>query len=155
MKLYCDAMLIKLGRWLRVAGYDTRIAGLHLSDREVFESAKSEKRKLITRDRKLEEFSGADQFVVLLHANLLNDCVAELTKKLNINWMFRPFSRCVNCNSVLHEADVEQVTNLNRSLKLSVNNVYYCEQCKQLFWEGSHVRRMRARLEEFTKYSKD
>ena len=54
MKLFCDEMLIKLGRWLRVAGYDTRIARQGMSDRQIMQLAREENRCLITRDSNFE-----------------------------------------------------------------------------------------------------
>ncbi len=149
MKLYCDEMLVRLGHWLRAAGYDTEIAVPEMSDREILESALDQQRKLITRDRKLNEFRLAKETVVLLRANSFEDCIEEVTSKLRIDWQHRPFCRCMRCNTLLHEATVKQVDELNRSFKKTVNNVYYCPRCEQLFWEGSHVTRMRTRLAEF------
>jgi len=149
MKFYCDEMLIGLGRWLRAAGYDTEIAGNDLSDRQILEQSIQQGRKLVTRDRKLKNFRIAKNTVVLLDCNIFIDCVAEVTQRLNIDWLHRPFSRCMMCNTPLIAATVQQVTHLNHSLNKTVNNVYYCEHCDRLYWEGSHVRRMRARLQEF------
>ena len=152
MKFYCDEMLIRLGHWLRAAGYDTRIAGNGYTDRQIFEQSLVENRKLITRDNKLIEYRDASRVVVLLDCNLFQDCVVEVTSRLNIDWLYRPFSRCLKCNTSLSPATVEQVTQLNHSLKKTVNNVYYCQPCDQLFWEGSHVSRMRAKLIEFNQF---
>jgi len=152
MKLYCDEMLIRLGHWLRAAGHDTKIATNACSDRQILHQSLAEQRKLITRDRKLKEFRDARDTVVLLDCKLLQDCVVEVTRRLQIDWLYRPFSRCLVCNTPLLPATVEQVTHLNAALKKTVNNIYYCASCEQLFWEGSHVRRMRARLLEFNRY---
>jgi uncharacterized protein with PIN domain len=147
MKLYCDEMLIRLGHWLRAAGHDTKIAGPGYSDRQILQQS------LSTRDRKLLEFRGARDTVLLLHCNLFEDCVVEVTSRLRINWLYRPFSRCLRCNTPLSSATVQQVTDLNAHLKKTVNNIYYCARCDQLYWEGSHVTRMRARLAAFNRYN--
>jgi hypothetical protein len=44
-----------LGRWLRIAGYDTAIAERGRRDRELVEQAHAEKRILLTCDRRLVE----------------------------------------------------------------------------------------------------
>ena len=54
MKLFCDEMLLRLGRWLRAAGYDTAIAENAVADAEIIERCAGEGRTLITRDRHLE-----------------------------------------------------------------------------------------------------
>ena len=56
--LLCDRMLIRLGRWLRAAGYDTEIAADAIADRLLLDHAIREGRLLLTRDRKLAEHRG-------------------------------------------------------------------------------------------------
>ncbi|TNF34778.1 MAG: hypothetical protein EP315_06760, partial [Gammaproteobacteria bacterium] len=84
MKLYCDEMLIRLGRWLRAAGYDTEIASSNVSDRRIFDEAVAQDRILLTRDRKLVEFREAANTVLLLECNTLTECIVELSHKLHI-----------------------------------------------------------------------
>jgi uncharacterized protein with PIN domain len=50
MKFFCDYMLVRLGKWLRAAGYDTKIATPHQTDQMILEEALGEKRYLVTRD---------------------------------------------------------------------------------------------------------
>ncbi|MCW8956307.1 MAG: Mut7-C RNAse domain-containing protein [Gammaproteobacteria bacterium] len=155
MKLFCDEMLIKLGRWLRVAGYDTRIARQGMDDRQIIQLAKEENRRLITRDRKLLEFRNAAATVVLLDCKLMDQCLEEVTQKLHINWLNNPFSRCLNCNTLLLEAGAEQYQLLPETIKKTVTGLCYCPDCQQLFWEGGHVQRMRHQLEYFSEYFGD
>ena len=149
MKFYCDEMLIRLGRWLRAAGYDTLIAEQQMSDRDIVQQARREGRKLITRDRKMAEYRDVDNVVVLLQCKKMSECIAEVTQALNIDWLTQPFTRCTVCNSILHNADEKQITELNRTFKKSVNKLYYCPVCDRLYWDGSHVKRMRHKLTEF------
>lgn len=149
MKLFCDEMLIKLGRWLKMAGYDTFIARHGMSDRQNLQQARDENRCLITRDRKLMEFRNAAATVVLLESNSMDQCLEEVTRKIHINWLKRPFSRCLNCNTLLVAVNEEYCRQLPGSMKTTVSDINYCPVCKQLFWEGGHVRRMRHQLEYF------
>ena len=142
-------MLIKLGRWLRVAGYDTRIARHGMSDGQILGLARQESRLLISRDRKLMEFRDAASTVVLLDCQLMDQCLEEITIKLHINWLFRPFSRCLKCNTLLVAARPEHYRQLSDNFKSTVTGLCYCPGCSQLFWEGGHVRRMRDQLEYF------
>jgi len=150
VKLLCDEMLIKLGRWLRVAGYDTRIAQQGMDDRQIIQLARDEKRCLITRDRKLMEFRDAAATVVLLDCKLMDQCIEEITRKLHIDWLNRPFSRCLKCNTLMIDASVDQYNELSDKVKKTVTGLCYCPDCQQLFWEGGHVRRMRKQLESFS-----
>src|SRR5438552_9475862 len=53
VRLLCDEMLARLGRWLRAAGYDTEIAAGGMPDRALLARCAAEGRVLLTRDRHL------------------------------------------------------------------------------------------------------
>lgn len=150
MRFLCDEMLFRLGRWLRAAGYDVVIANPGQNDRELFELAREQQRQLITRDRKLLEYRGAADIVVLLNENDLEDVIRELTELLSINWLLKPFSRCMVCNTQLVSASESQYMTLPEDVREYSVEAFYCPCCKQLFWEGHHVERMRETLENFS-----
>lgn len=122
MRLLCDEMLQGLGRWLRA------------------------ERLLVTRDGKLLEHRGAARRVVLLRGNGLENCARELTERLALNWLHRPFSRCLLCNAVLSPASPERWDDVPPASRLAASRPAQCLQCGRLYWEGGHVRRMRERL---------
>ncbi|OGT19522.1 MAG: hypothetical protein A2V90_02675 [Gammaproteobacteria bacterium RBG_16_57_12] len=154
MKLLCDEMLKRLGRWLRAAGYDTVLDEDGTTDRELIERAQREGRWLITRDAKLMEYRHARQTVVLLLANSVEDCALELRHKLAIDWLYRPFSRCLECNATLVVAAAqEDLARVPREALARGTEVFRCSGCQRLYWQGSHVRRMRAKLEKWAKIS--
>jgi len=94
MKLLCDEMLMRLGRWLRAAGYDTAIAHSGRTDREVVAQAAREGRLLITCDRRMTEHKRVGSRLILLETQGLHAQAREVAGRLHINWMYRPFSRC-------------------------------------------------------------
>ena len=102
-------MLQRVGRWLRAAGYDTRIANPGTSDRELLQLALEEGRWLITRDRKLTEHRHAVDAVMLLRGNTVDQCIRELRSRLAIDLDYQPFSRCLRCNSPLEPARAEHL----------------------------------------------
>ena len=58
MRLICDEMLLRLGRWLRAAGYDTVIAEGGMDDATLIARCAAENRVLLTRDRELAACAG-------------------------------------------------------------------------------------------------
>lgn len=146
MKFLCDEMLKRLGRWLRAAGYDTLIEEEGAHDRALVQRAVREQRFLITRDRKLMEFREAPGVVVLLQSNTVQGCVRELTARLGVNWLFRPFTRCLVCNTLLTEAVPEQWCTVPQCSRTKIKQLFCCPQCGKLYWEGGHVRRMHDKL---------
>ena len=139
-------MLKRLGRWLRAAGYDTVIVEHSPSDRAMLEAARREGRLLVTRDHKLLEFRHAPGTVILLRGNTLNECIAGLSEKLQLDWLYRPFSRCLICNTELVEADAAAWDGIPEAARTHAQKLYRCTTCTRIYWEGGHVRRMRARL---------
>ena len=156
IRFVCDEMLQGMGRWLRAAGYDTLIADNGEPDAELLRLARKEGRYFLTRDRKLPlEYKGYGDVVVLLLANDLPNCVAELSGLIKINWLLAPFSRCLLCNQRLVAVGPDQQGQVTGFVPEDVwangQPVLYCPVCRKAYWEGSHVRRMRHRLEAFAK----
>jgi uncharacterized protein with PIN domain len=148
MKLLCDEMLKGLARWLRVAGYDTEIAHDGENDRSLIERARQSGRLLLTRDRKLLEFRHAKQTVRLLHCSGIDECARSVKQQLAIDWLHKPFSRCLLCNNKLHSVGSQQQELRNRvPPDVRHGPLLTCPRCQRLYWPGSHVRRMQARLD--------
>lgn len=145
-RFLCDEMLKGLGRWLRAAGYDTLILEDGESDAVLLKRARDEERLLITRDRALAE--QANGIVILLQCNSLNECAAMLSQAMNIDWHFRAFSRCMVCNSPLLSASAQQRKQIPDDAQQD-ELVLYCPVCDKLYWQGSHVIRMRAQLQRW------
>jgi uncharacterized protein with PIN domain len=143
----CDEMLIRLGRWLRAAGHDTAIARPRGSDRALLEAARADHRVLITRDRKVLEIRDAGASTLLLTGRGLKEWVAETTRYLAIDWLKAPFSRCLLCNRPLDTAPDEAHALLPARVINMAAQATWCPDCEKLYWPGSHVARMRRRLE--------
>ncbi len=142
-------MLLRVGQWLRVAGYDTVMPQVGSSDRKVIDMALQGGRWLVTRDRVIPDGKKAKPFTILLISNGLEANLRELTRLMQLDWFYRPFSRCQKCNS---EFEIPSFTQCRQALPEKILNqeqhFRYCPCCQQYFWEGGHVRRMRCRLEK-------
>lgn len=135
-RLLCDEMLKGLARWLRAAGYDVEMEPDGTRDRHIVERAVAEGRLLLTRDRTLLEIRDAPKVVLLLTSNSIADCARELTAKLGIDWLYRPFTRCMLCNTPLIEADRPF------GFPPHTEHLYICPTCDKYYWHGGHVDRM-------------
>lgn len=149
MKFLCDEMLLGLGRWLRAAGYDTAIAAAGAADRDLLRQAAAEERIVVSRDRRLLEHRAAAGRVVLLAAEGIDGCARELSALLQVDWSYRPFSRCLVCNSPLVAATVFDRAALSPATAHLPEPLRRCPRCDKIYWNGGHVRRMRARLGQF------
>ena len=68
---------------------------------------------------------------------------------------FAPFTRCLECNGLIHEvpkADVLDV--LPPNTRKFFNEFYQCENCRKVYWKGSHFERMQQFIEAFEQKQK-
>jgi len=142
-------MLQRVGRWLRAAGYDVLIAEPGQADRALIALARKEGRLLLTRDRGLLEYRDANEWVLLFEANELREILAEMDRRLRIDWLYRPFSRCLECNTPLISAPGEVKNRVPPESLREGETLLYCPHCDKPYWAGSHVKRMRRLLECF------
>lgn len=147
MKILCDQMLIRLGRWLRAAGYDTLIIEKPMKDSEIFKLALSEERILLTRDIKMKELDPQDLYIICLRANSTKECALELSRNIKIDWLLKPFSRCLLCNNPLIETSQPDFTQVPLNIKIIKSLFWVCSQCGKVYWEGTHTQRMLSQLQ--------
>lgn len=143
LRVACDAMCGGLARWLRVFGINaTYTRGIE--DAELVRHALDESRVVISSDHKLFErrrFTTGELKGILLPVGLrLEEQVRFVAARLAI----KPgFPRCASCNGELfavRRAEVGDVVPA-RSL-IWARDFYRCAACRQVFWEGSHWRRI-------------
>jgi uncharacterized protein with PIN domain len=139
-------MLGRLARWLRVLGYDSTYDA-EIADPVLVEMANAEQRVLLTRDRHLlRELRPRRALEIRQDAPLaqLRDVVAAL----QLAPPRELFTRCLLCNTLLVEITMEHALPLlpegGRGIAPPVRQ---CPNCGRLYWDGSHVRRMRAALD--------
>jgi uncharacterized protein with PIN domain len=148
-KLFCDAMLASLARWLRAAGYDVGLAPASAMDRAVLDACRAQSRILVTRDRHLAAHAGKGIRVVLLTVDGLDAQASQLTTALGIDWTCAPFTRCLLDNTPLREATTDERGRMPPRARDLPGPFRLCPSCSRIYWPGSHVRRMQARLERW------
>lgn len=149
-RFLCDEMLAGLARWLRAAGHDAAVAPRGTADALVLARAGAEGRCLLTRDRGLMQHANAAGIVLLLERDTLEEQALELRRRLHLDWMAAPLTRCLLCNVPLVSAGSAAVSRLPDHAKRLEGPFYECPACRRLYWPGSHTRRMTARLKQWT-----
>jgi uncharacterized protein len=147
LRLLCDEMLKGIGRWLRAAGYDAAIAADGAGDSLLLAQARAEDRILLTCDRRLAARAGGAPTLILGSERL--DLAARELRAFGIDWLQAPFTRCLVDNAPLAPARAEGLASVPASARRDDGPVLACPQCARVYWPGSHVRRMRARLERW------
>jgi len=139
-------MLGRLARWLRALGWDTSYDE-SLADPVLVQQANAEHRILLTRDRHLLRELRPDRSLEIRQDDPLQQLHAVVTR-LALAPPRELFTRCLLCNAPLQELDPAQARPLLPPGVQGVPGpVRRCPQCARLYWEGSHVRRMRVALQ--------
>lgn len=135
-----DHMVIRLGKYLRVVGYDAEW-DMGIRTHDLIQRANAEGRIFITRNTHLtEQFPPVHAVMVLSKTDpaLQFGIVAE---KLNLDTRTRLFSRCIRCNveltGVMEKQEAE--TRVHPNVYARQDRFFRCPQCDTIFWHGSHV----------------
>jgi len=145
VRFLCDEMLVRLARLLRAAGHDAALAPAQAPDAILVGQAEAEGRLLLTRDRDLARLAG--ERGVLVHAETIDAQAEELSQAVPVDWSLAPFTRCVMDNAELREASPEEAARMPEAAQARGGPFRACPACGRLYWPGSHVKRMAARLE--------
>ena len=142
----CDAMLGRLARWLRFAGFDATYLP-DTPDPAVAGQARAEGRWLLTRDRRLAARAGPR--VVLLRASTVGEQVAELRARLPLLVRReRFFTRCSVCNGCLVESASDEIRDrVPPYVAMHTSRFFACPGCGRIYWRGTHPDRITRQLE--------
>ena len=147
MPFLCDEMLRRTGRWLRAAGHDTTISEGGEPDRALIERARAEQRTLVTRDRHLASEARAAGVATLLLTDDRVDDQAQALARAGVDGLAAPFSRCVMDNTPLVDAPPDVIAAMPEGTAELPGPFRLCPACRRAYWPGSHVRRMREKME--------
>jgi uncharacterized protein with PIN domain len=132
-----DVNVGKLARWLRLFGFDTLYKN-SFGDSELAEMAGESNRILLTKDCNLLK----RKKIIFGHLVRENDPVkqiVEVVKLYNLHNRIRPFTRCLRCNGMLGPVNKKEIDHLLEPLTRKYYNIFHqCNQCRQVYWHGSH-----------------
>jgi len=148
VKFLCDEMLGRLARYLRAAGYDTALAQGGMQDAALLQMAHAERRHFLTRDQRVAEHLAARDVAFLLTSGDLTAMATALRTGLGVNWLHRPFTRCLVDNTLLTPVATTDHARLPPDVRAV--DALCCPVCERVYWEGSHHRRILARLRDWS-----
>jgi uncharacterized protein len=136
LRRLCGEMLKGIGSWLRAAGYDVAIADEGARDDALLARARAENRLLLTCDRRLVACAGAGTAIAVLGSERLDEAARELSKRLGIDWLRAPFTRCLVDNFRLAPAAEEDLSGFPMTARQGAGPIMRCPRCGRVFWPG-------------------
>jgi uncharacterized protein with PIN domain len=149
-----DAMLGKLGKKLRLLGYDT-VYSSDIEDDELIRLAKDENRIIISKDVQLVNKATKQQIeTVQITESEEIEQFHQINEKVKLGKFIieGSESRCPLCNGFLVKIEKKLVQGqIPNGVLENTDEFWKCEKCKKIYWEGTHIRN----LQKFTEKLND
>ncbi len=149
-----DVHLGKLANHLRMLGFDTAYS-TQARDADLVALATNEARTLLSKDRELIEKGNLPRRYRVRATDARLQLI-EVLRRFDLFNCFRPFTRCIRCNTPLVPVGREAILHrLPPKVQEAYNEFQLCTECNQVYWKGSHYERMREFIEEIKKEGKE
>jgi uncharacterized protein len=145
-RFLCDGMLGQLCRYLRAAGYDTLFDNNGDPDRDLLRKCREHGRFLLTQDQLIIEHKTARDVAFILPRGDLDTLAALIGAHFQLDWISHAFSRCLVDNALLLRADAAALQRIPPDARRLGESFSYCPACSRVYWQGSHYKRIKARL---------
>jgi uncharacterized protein with PIN domain len=153
IKFIVDNNVGKLAKWLRIMGYDALLF-TEEDDVKMVKVALAQNRVILTKDTQIMRrrlvTSGRIK-AILIKEDGPKAQLRQIADALGLDYQFRPFSICLECNQSLVERDKDEVRDLVPPYVFETQNLYMeCPSCHRIYWRGTHWQAMSRELEMLT-----
>ncbi|MDC4224270.1 MAG: hypothetical protein MPW15_08590 [Candidatus Manganitrophus sp.] len=151
-----DTNVGHLVRKLRMLGYDTLFIN-PVDDADLVQMAEQEGRVVISGDRRLFDRrpirSGKVKGVFDRHLSGSHDPASTDHRGVRLWRRTGSFIRCLECNTLFLDPKSKEAASekVPPYVYETIGQYAFCPHCDQFFWEGEHVKRMRALIERLNK----
>ncbi len=150
IKFIADSNVGKLARWLRMIGYDTLLFK-EKDDKRMIQIALKEGRVILTKDTQIMKrrlITNSKLKAIFIKHDDPKAQLQQTVKALNLDYHFRPFSLCLECNQALMPRSKDEVQSLVPSYVFKTQKQYTeCPSCHRIYWQGTHWQAMVKELE--------
>lgn len=140
-----DVNLGRLARMLRLFGFDALFDN-SATDQQIVAISVDQQRIILTRDRRLL-YAKAIAHGYWVRSVLPPRQLEEVVARFDLAGLIKPFSRCAACNGLIESVDKQEVLELlEPKTRKYYEKFYRCPVCGKIYWEGSHIDKVRQRL---------
>ena len=152
IKFIVDNNVGKLAKWLRIMGYDA-LMFTDKDDGKMVKTALNQNRVILTKDTQVMKrrlVTSGKVRAILIEGNESKTQLQQVVRTLALDYQFKPFSLCLECNQSLVERAKNEVSNLVPLHVLETQSHYMeCPSCHRIYWRGTHWQAMSEELEKF------
>jgi len=143
-----DVHLGRLAHRLRLFGFDAAYRN-DWSDAQLAEIGPRERRIVLTRDRGLL-MRRAITHGYYVRATRPDLQLLEVLRRFDLGGSLRPLTRCLDCNGELCTVTPEHIdpASVPPDVEARQLPLVRCSDCRRVYWEGSHVLRLRSVIAE-------
>ncbi|MFP3879430.1 MAG: DUF5615 family PIN-like protein [Dehalococcoidia bacterium] len=155
-KFIADNNVGKLARWLRLIGYDTLLFR-QKDDNGMISAALNEDRVILTKDAEFMKrrlVTSGKLKAILIETDDPRDQAKAVADALDLDYHFKPFSLCLECNRALVPRSREEVQSLVPPHVFQTQTQYtQCPTCHRVYWPGTHWQAMVKKLQDLQRES--
>lgn len=146
IKFILDVHLGKLARYLRMLGFDTLYRN-DFEDDEIIQLALKDKRIILTRDLGILK-NGSVSHGFFIRSDRPSRQITEVISRFDLQNCPRRPCRCIGCNGEIQLADKDNVMDLIlENTRKYFNEFYRCNSCGKIYWEGSHFKKIKEKVD--------
>jgi len=141
IRFMVDHMLIKLGKYLRILGYDA-VWDPALRTHELILRANAEDRVFLTRNTRLAHQYPPPRRLATLTTTAPVEQLRQIVRAFDLDPASGWFSACIRCNRRLEPIPDKRAIRerVHPNVYARYERFFRCPQCGTVFWKGSHVR---------------
>ena len=158
IKFIVDNNVGKLAKWLRIMGYDA-LFFTEEDDGKMVKVALAQNRVILTKDTQIMRrrlVTSGRLRAVLIEDSDPKAQLRQIVDVLKLDYQFRPFSICLECNQSLVERDKDEVRDLVPPYVFKAQSQYMeCPYCHRIYWRGTHWQAMSRELDRLADESNE
>lgn len=145
-----DVHLGRLAAYLRMLGFDTLYRNDY-DDPELANISADEHRILLSCDRQLF-MRKQIAYGYFVRSRKPQQQLLEILSRYDLYNQQKPFTRCMSCNGKTQIVDKEEIEDqLLAKTKKYYREFFQCDNCKKIYWRGSHYLKMKIMIDNLKK----
>lgn len=145
-----DVHLGKLAKTLRLLGIDCTF-NKDWDDERIIANSNNEQRMILTRDLELLK-NGRTRYGYWIRSTDPDEQINELFDRFDLLDKIEPFTRCMRCNGFLKQVPLEKIEErVPPKVKQWHSEYWQCSSCDQVYWQGSHFKKLQQKVDELVK----